>query len=499
MWINVVDYGAVGDGQTKDAVVIQAALDEARCTERGGMVIIPAGTYRLEKTLYVSSNTHIIAAPTARLLRDHDGYLVTNGRPKESFEGYDGHSNITIEGGIWDFNGVERRKMHNCFAIGHGENITLERMEIRDVAGAHAIEVCGCRNVWINGCRFLGFIDTGGRSFSEAVQIDLMKAVWVFSAFGAYDQTICENIWINDCYFGSSDTEGSQVWPRGIGSHSSTIGVWHENIVISGNVFEGTSKQAVRGYSWKNVQIHHNQLLHCGAGIEVSSPPLSDAKDTKNIFGIQTGKSQPCENTEIVSNIITGGLSYHHGIAIIGERTGIMENVSISGNIISDSAEQSNYSGVNIVYGDTVKVHNNILKNLKGTAITAGKGNSYNIQDNAISRAGGDGIAIIGSTDGVDIKNNSIHYIQDNGIVISDKVKMAVIHGNTINGVNGRNMDACPISVKQADYVTISANTYFDEKPEFQVSTMLNIASSCNHVLQNENYFPSPSRNASQS
>ncbi|SDL96272.1 right-handed parallel beta-helix repeat-containing protein [Sediminibacillus halophilus] len=499
MWINVEHYGAVGDGQTKDAVVIQAALDEARCTEKGVTVIIPAGTYRLEKTLYVSSNTHIIAAPSARLVRDHDGYLVTNGRPEESFEGYDGHSNITIEGGIWDFNGVIRRKMHNCFAIGHGENITLQRMEIRDVAGAHAIEVCGCRNVWINGCRFLGFIDTGGRSFSEAVQIDLMKAVGVFSAFGAYDQTTCENIWVNDCYFGSSNTEGSQVWPRGIGSHSSTIGVWHENIMISSNVFDGLTKQAVRGYSWKNLQVHHNQFLHCGAGIEVASPPLSDAKDTKDIFGKQTGASQPCENVEIVSNIITGGLTYHHGIAIIGERTGILENVSISGNIISDPADQSSYSGVSILYGDTVKVTSNILKNIKGTAIITNKGNRYSIHDNTITRTGGDGIVVTGPLNGVDIKNNSIQSIQENGISISENVKMAVIHGNTIYGVNGRNIDAFPISINQADYVTISANNYFNEKPEFLTSTMLNISSSCNQVIQTGNHFLNPPRNASQS
>ncbi len=499
MRINIENYGAVGDGQTKDAVVIQAALDEAKWREKGVTVIIPAGTYRLEKTLYVSSNTHIIAAPNARLVRDHDGYLVTNGRPKESFKGYDGHSNITIEGGIWDFNGVERRKMHNCFAIGHGENITLERMEIRDVAGAHAVEICGCRNIWIKGCRFLGFIDTGGRAFSEAVQIDLMKAVWVFSAFGTYDQTPCKNIWIMDCYFGSSGTKGSQAWPRGIGSHSSTIGVWHENIMISGNLFEALPKQAVRGYSWRNVQVRDNQLIDCGAGIEMASPPVTDVKDTKNIFGKQTGKSQPCEYVEIVNNIITGGLTYHHGIHIIGEKTGVQQNVLVTGNIIADAAEQSGFAGINVRYGDTVKISNNLVRNVKGTAVMVGKGKNHSINGNTISYTGGEGIAVNDSMEMVDIKNNSIQYVQGNGVLITGKTKIAVILANTIHGVSGGKKDKVyPISINQADHVTISVNTYVNATGEAQPSYPLYISSSCSHVMQYGNHFPSIAENASE-
>ncbi|WP_053220309.1 glycosyl hydrolase family 28-related protein [Virgibacillus senegalensis] len=489
MQLNVRDYGASGDGQTKDAVVIQAALDEANRVKSGITVWIPEGTYRLEKTLYVSSKTHVIAAPGTRLVKDHNGYLVTNGRPEESFEKYSGHSDIVIEGGIWDFNGTKRKVMHNCFAFGHGDNITLEGMEIRDVAGAHAVEICGCRNVRISNCRFLGFINTGGRNFSEAVQIDLMKAKWVFSAFGAYDQTPCDNVWISGCYFGSSGTDGSQVWPRGIGSHSSTIGVWHQNIKVQNNVFEGLTMQAVRGYSWRNVQIQHNQMISCGAGIEAASPILSDAKDTKNIFGKQTGGSQPCENIQIVHNTITGGLTYHHGIHLAGERSGVLANVLISGNIISDPVQGSAFSGISIRHGQTVNVTNNILGQIKGTSIAVEVGSRIVLNNNMITFAWGDGISVSDHVVGVDLKNNFLQYIWRNGIVISGNVGQVVILGNTIYGVNGEGSKTYPITAKLANEMIISMNVYKNEGKKYHSDKALHIASSCRNVWENGNYF----------
>ena len=37
--INILEYGAVGDGQTNDAPVIQKAIDT--CAEQGGGVVLP--------------------------------------------------------------------------------------------------------------------------------------------------------------------------------------------------------------------------------------------------------------------------------------------------------------------------------------------------------------------------------------------------------------------------------------------------------------------------
>lgn len=44
MQYNVRDYGATGNGQTKDTLAIQAAIDKCSA-DGGGQVVMPAGTY----------------------------------------------------------------------------------------------------------------------------------------------------------------------------------------------------------------------------------------------------------------------------------------------------------------------------------------------------------------------------------------------------------------------------------------------------------------------
>ncbi|MBO4528981.1 MAG: glycoside hydrolase family 28 protein, partial [Victivallales bacterium] len=53
---NVRDFGAVGDGITKDTAAIQKAIDA------GGIVRFPPGTY-LSGTLYLKSNGELELEP----------------------------------------------------------------------------------------------------------------------------------------------------------------------------------------------------------------------------------------------------------------------------------------------------------------------------------------------------------------------------------------------------------------------------------------------------
>ncbi len=51
--IDVKAFGAVGDGKHDDTAAIQKALDEASSLKRGGNVVLPAGEYRVTKTLTI--------------------------------------------------------------------------------------------------------------------------------------------------------------------------------------------------------------------------------------------------------------------------------------------------------------------------------------------------------------------------------------------------------------------------------------------------------------
>lgn len=63
-WINVKhsQFGAVGDRKNDDTSAIQAAIDYAASKARTGRVYIPAGNYRITKTLTIPENTRLVGA-----------------------------------------------------------------------------------------------------------------------------------------------------------------------------------------------------------------------------------------------------------------------------------------------------------------------------------------------------------------------------------------------------------------------------------------------------
>lgn len=56
-WVDVTDYGALGDGVADDGPAIQAALDES---PRGGTVYLPVGRYAISETLRVAGARRLV-------------------------------------------------------------------------------------------------------------------------------------------------------------------------------------------------------------------------------------------------------------------------------------------------------------------------------------------------------------------------------------------------------------------------------------------------------
>ncbi len=137
--LNVLDFGAKGDGVTKDTAAIQKALDT--CVENGGgTVSVPEGVY-LTGSIILHSNTTLQLAPRASLLGSPDiaDYPVVNVRWEGEFR--EGHSalisatdaaNITIIGG----------------AI-FGPPLPLSKL--RNPRGPALIELTGCTNAVLEG------------------------------------------------------------------------------------------------------------------------------------------------------------------------------------------------------------------------------------------------------------------------------------------------------------------------------------------------------------
>lgn len=75
-FINVRNFGAVGNGIEDDTLAIQTAIDQR------GIIYLPPGTYRISTPLKVSSNTHLIGATVQSVIRQHTSnspILVLNG------------------------------------------------------------------------------------------------------------------------------------------------------------------------------------------------------------------------------------------------------------------------------------------------------------------------------------------------------------------------------------------------------------------------------------
>ncbi len=189
--LNVKDYGALGDGTTKETQALQLAIE--RCAVLGGgEVLIPAGDY-LTGALTLRSNVHLRIEDGAGLLGSSDmaDYPVAEVRWEGRWiKGYSAlisaadSENFSITGpgkivasaairgrverstgmrlpALLEFTNCRNVTVQNCFTSQAGmwsihpvycENVTFKDLTVH--SGADGIDVDSCRRVVIDGCAF---------------------------------------------------------------------------------------------------------------------------------------------------------------------------------------------------------------------------------------------------------------------------------------------------------------------------------------------------------
>lgn len=485
--LNVRDYGAKGNGTADDAPAIQAALNAALAAG-GGWVWIPPGTYRMATLpLRIYRNTRLTLDPLATIQRDTTGPIFLNGDAAQTFGGYTGHGNITIEGGTLDARGTVITAYNTVISIGHAEDITIRNVTIKDVPGFHAIEINSTKVARIEGCRFLGFIHTGDRGFSEAIQPDLAKGSGYFGGFGPYDHTPCRDLVISRCYFGASGTAGTQAWPRAVGSHSATKTVWHRDIKILGCEADSLTSYAVGGYNWDRVTIANNTIHDCGAGIRMRSIDTADTNDTKDTTGAQTSSSQEMGVLTITGNVITGVTGADDAILLQGESTGKVTRATITGNSIYTTGSSQN--GIRLEHVDNYTVAGNVVRDTAGTGISQQNITGGTVVGNRISDADTSGISCDTGTDVV-IAANSITEAGNNGIHLLGGSNI-VVQGNQIKGA-GRATNNTYYGIRVSSsctYFTIAGNRVRKWGSGNEVGWALGITNTCTHEKRYGNDF----------
>lgn len=479
--VTVTAHGATGTGTVDDAPSIQAALNAA--ARRGGWVIVPPGRYLLASLpLRIYDSTRLTLLPGARFIRGAAGTMIVNGDPGQNFNGYDGHGNITIEGGVWDCRGTAPglTAAAMCISIGHARDITIRDVEIRDVSGFHAIELNSTKRALIENCRFLGYYDPGAREFSEAIQIDLAKSSGVFGAFGPYDHTPCEDVLISGCTFGASGTGSTTAWPRGVGSHSATITRWHRRIRVSDCTFEGVTQYAVSAYNWEDVAITGCNFTGCGSGVRFRSVILSDPEDTKRPDGTQTGASQSMRNLTVTGCTFRLGGGYDEPIVALGETSGPILNLTIGDNAIDGSTTGQN--GIRLQQVQRFAISGNAISNVDSTGISMESCDNGTLTGNQLYSPGSHGITAVTSTY-LSLVGTQVMYPGGNGVLIQDGNNIH-IRDNLIKSP-GRSANATYYGIRLstgASSVSLSGNKVRPNGSGNEAINALSITSTCSLI-----------------
>ncbi|WP_059081591.1 hypothetical protein [Streptomyces scabiei] len=347
---------------------IQAALNAAAAAN-GGWVVVPPGTYDASSLpLRIYRNTRLTLCDGATIRRAGNGTMLLNGDASQSFGGYTGHGNIIIEGGTWDARATTYPTSAMCISIGHAENITIRDTLIKDVSGYHGIELNAVNGARLTNVRGLGYLDPGGRDFSEFIQPDLAKGSAYFGGFGPYDDTPCVDIVVKDCRVGPSGTVGTTSWPRGIGSHSASPDKPHSGIVVENFYCDGLTQWAVGGYTWQDSRVSGLTLKNCGAGVRMRTLDSSSAshRTPAGAGSPSIAGSQALRNIVVEDVVMYGGGTYDAAVRIEGEDTGYVQDVAVSGIVVRDVGG----SAVRLVDVEDYSVDDVVARGCGATAVS---------------------------------------------------------------------------------------------------------------------------------
>ncbi|QDQ14316.1 right-handed parallel beta-helix repeat-containing protein [Streptomyces spectabilis] len=455
--MNVRAFGATGSGTIDDAPFIQAALNFAK--NFGGWVVLPPGIYNCATLpLRIYGGTRLTLLPGATLRRGGTNTFLLNGDAAQNLGGYNGHGNIVIEGGLWDMRSTANPTDPDmCISIGHARNVIIRDLEIRDVGGYHGIELNSTKHALISNCLFRGYTDTGGRDFSEAIQLDGAFRPSVFGGFGPYDGTPCEDITVRDCYTGPSGTTGTVAWPAGVGSHSAAAGLYHKRIRVEANTFEGGAQYAVKPYIWENSTVIGNTIKSMGSGIWARTLDSSKVADRTTMGGTDTKASQSGTGLVIANNTFRDIGAFNHAIFVEGETTGRWYGVTISGNTVSGAG--GNNGGLRLVYLEGFTATGNALSSIGGTGMSTANCSDGVLSTNRMFNCGG---SFFTSDTGarLSVMDNNAGNCGSHGFWAWDNTDLRM-SGNYIRGAGRSDATAQGIRLSTGgDRIAVTNNTY---------------------------------------
>ena len=160
-------------------VAIQAALDTARFGASESnvyRVTVEPGSYDLTRALHIYSNT-VLQLEGVTLNRNPEAtanMLRTGGYDSETegATGYDAHSNITVEGGVFDGGGT----CNTMIKVAHAKNFVMKNITFQNEQNGHIMEIAGVDGFTVKGCEFKDHRMDPDEVGYEAIQLDILKS-----------------------------------------------------------------------------------------------------------------------------------------------------------------------------------------------------------------------------------------------------------------------------------------------------------------------------------
>ena len=251
-FVNVLDYGAKGDGTTDDSTAIQSALDTLKNT--GGLILFPKGTYVLTTALFFYSRQTLLFSGAVLKAKTSDLGNLLKSYCDTTIREFGGVHDAVIRGAILD--GSAFNVNNTMLSMAHTKNILIENCQIINAFGlSHNIEINSSYGTRVKNCYFTRTGTAGGAG--EMIQLDRATS-GVYGDESYPDGTNCKCISIYENTF-----IGNTANP-GVGNHSGTP----VTVDIHNNIFDGfTGDRGAIDLSATNVNVYNNSFIDCTNGI----------------------------------------------------------------------------------------------------------------------------------------------------------------------------------------------------------------------------------------
>ena len=448
---DVTQYGvATGNDAKTNRKALQQLLDKAKSGETIELTF-PAGTFQIDETLMVYSNTTMTlnSGTTIKMTQEGQG-MVQNGAPDGGAPGgYNRTSNVTINGGTWDGNSLSGTEKGTLIYFVHAKNINLKNMVLKNTCGNHFIEFAAVSSSSITGCTLKDFVKAKGIDYSsdavsdskneasvtsEAIQLDFALAdssPWA----EPFDGTACSGITVSGCTFTNCLS--------GVGNHHTDK--TSTGITISNNTFTNMEKTCLNLYAMSGVTVSGNTatsgnrqfaVLHKTSGtVGISRNKMSGNGNAYGVDIVDCGGTVIATENTTVSGFISGFSIYN-------------STATISGNNITDSVKEA----VLIKENSNVTVNGNNISGCGDIAIYADK-STADINSNQIKGGNKAGISMTDCSSS-SITGNTVDYASSLANIYVDH-SGADIKNNTVSGSTNYN-----IQTYNSCTGVISGNTY---------------------------------------